>query len=186
MPNTSPVAVFNAANRLSVPFLLYSKPWLSARPGDSGSIRSFLSSAWIAVFSSTQKMAACAGGFRYRPITSAALVSKSGSLEIRPPGQMRLHVVLPPDALHGHEGAGFSSAASFLLLQCVEPSRGLCLSVRSSTLASSLAGSRVGARPGWRANKPPRRDWTKRPAHVEMNRESQPSSRLIADQDSPW
>jgi hypothetical protein len=45
MPSTSPVAVFSAANRLSVPFLLYSKPWLSARPGDSGSIRSFLSSA---------------------------------------------------------------------------------------------------------------------------------------------
>jgi len=26
----------------------------------------------------------------------------------------------------------FNSAASFLLLQCVEPSRGLCLRVRSS------------------------------------------------------
>jgi len=56
---------------------------------------------------------------------------------------------------------------------------------RSSTRASSLAGSRVGARPGWRANRPPRRDSTKRPPHVEMNLESQPSSPLIADQDRP-
>lgn len=63
-----------------VPLRLYSNPWLSARPGASGSMRSLPSSAWITVFSSTHNTAACDGGFRYRPITSAALVSKSGSL----------------------------------------------------------------------------------------------------------
>src|SRR6218665_180250 len=81
LPSTWPVAVFSAANKLSVPFLLYSNPWLSARPGDSGSIRSWRSSAWMALFSSTQNTTACAGGWRYRPITSAALVSQSGSLD---------------------------------------------------------------------------------------------------------
>src|SRR6218665_2814240 len=64
--------VFSAANKLSVPFLLYSNPWLSARPGDSGSIRSLRSSAWMAVFSSTQNTTACAGALRYSPITQAA------------------------------------------------------------------------------------------------------------------
>jgi len=79
----------------------------------------------------------------------------------------------------------FNSAASFLLLQCVEPSRGLCLRVRSSTRASSRAGSRVGARPEWRANKPPSRACTKRPPQVEMNRESHLNSCLIADHGWP-
>ncbi len=37
------------------------------------------SSAWMALFSSTQKTAALTGGFRYKPMISAALVSKSGS-----------------------------------------------------------------------------------------------------------
>ena len=55
LPITSPVAVFNAPNKLSVPLRLYSKPWLSARPGDS--MRSLRSSAWIAVFASTQNTA---------------------------------------------------------------------------------------------------------------------------------
>lgn len=50
-------------------------------PGDSGSTGSLRSSAWIAVFSSTLNTAACWGGFRYTPVISAALVSKSGSLE---------------------------------------------------------------------------------------------------------
>ncbi len=45
LPMTSPVAVLSAANRLSVPLRLYSKPWLSARPGDSGNIRSLRSRA---------------------------------------------------------------------------------------------------------------------------------------------
>src|SRR6218665_1728282 len=81
LPSTWPVAVFSAANKLGVPFLLDSNPWLSARPGDSGSVRTLRSSAWIAVFSSTQNTTACPGGLRYSPITSAALVSKSGSLD---------------------------------------------------------------------------------------------------------
>jgi hypothetical protein len=51
----------------------------SARPGDRGSTGSSRSSAWIAVFSSTQNTAACWGGSKYRPMTSAALASKSGS-----------------------------------------------------------------------------------------------------------
>src|SRR6188768_2908387 len=93
IPSTWPVAVFNAANKLSVPFLLYSKPWLSARPADSGSMRSLRSSACIAVFSSTQKTAACAGGFRYRPITVGRLGLEVGVVGDHVPlAQMRLHV----------------------------------------------------------------------------------------------
>jgi DNA-binding transcriptional LysR family regulator len=42
-----------------------------------------LASAWMAVFSSTLNTAACCGALRYSPITSAALASKSGSLEAR-------------------------------------------------------------------------------------------------------
>ena len=41
LPSTSPVAVLSAANRLSVPLRSYSKPWLSARPGDSATTKSF-------------------------------------------------------------------------------------------------------------------------------------------------
>src|SRR6218665_2844549 len=52
-------------------------PWLG-RVGDGGSIGWLGSSAWMVVFSSTQNTTACAGGLRYSPITSAALVSKSG------------------------------------------------------------------------------------------------------------
>jgi hypothetical protein len=48
---------------------------------DSGRTGSLRSSDWIAVFSSTQNTAACAGGFTYSPIMSAALRSKSGSFE---------------------------------------------------------------------------------------------------------
>jgi len=44
----------------------------------AGSLRS---RAWMAVFSSTLNTAACAGGFRYNPIMSAAFFSKSGSFE---------------------------------------------------------------------------------------------------------
>jgi hypothetical protein len=57
------------------------KPCRSARPGDSGRTGSLRSSAWIAVFSSTQNTAACAGGLTYSPMMSAALRSKSGSFE---------------------------------------------------------------------------------------------------------
>ena len=39
------------------------------------------SRAWMEVFSSTLNTAACAGGFRYNPIMSAAFFSKSGSFE---------------------------------------------------------------------------------------------------------
>ena len=46
--------------------------------GSTGSLRS---SGWIALFSSMQNTVACASGFRYSPMTSAALDSKSGSLE---------------------------------------------------------------------------------------------------------
>jgi hypothetical protein len=35
----------------------------------------------MAVFASTQNTAACAGGFRYNPMMSAAFFSKSGSFE---------------------------------------------------------------------------------------------------------
>ena len=41
-----------------VPCRAYSKPWRSARPGESGKIGSVRSSAWITVFSSTQNTAA--------------------------------------------------------------------------------------------------------------------------------
>ena len=36
----------------------------------------------MAVFSSTQNTAACAGGFKYSPMMSAAFCSKFGSLEL--------------------------------------------------------------------------------------------------------
>ena len=186
MPSTSPVAVFSAANRLSVPLRLYSKPWLSARPGDSGSIRSLRSSAWIAVFSSTQNTAACAGGFRYSPITSAALASKPGSLEImcrsRRCGctlclrQMRCTVM----------NGSRNSAASLRLLQCVEPSRGLRLSVCCSTRASSLATIAFGrATHGGGQTDRQADPATKRPPQVAMKRESHRNSRLIDDHDAP-
>ena len=47
-PAPSPVLVLNAAYSDSVPCRKYSKPWRSARPGDSGSTGSLRSSAWIA------------------------------------------------------------------------------------------------------------------------------------------
>jgi hypothetical protein len=40
LPNTSPVAVLNAANKLSVPLRFTRSRDLSARPGDRGNIRS--------------------------------------------------------------------------------------------------------------------------------------------------
>src|ERR1700740_3246272 len=48
--------------------------------GERGSTGSRRSSAWMAVFSSTQNTAACRGGLRYKPMISAVLDSKSGSL----------------------------------------------------------------------------------------------------------
>ena len=57
MPRTLPEAVFSAGNRLTVPSRSYSKPWLLGTAGASCNIRSLRSSAWIAVFSSTQKPA---------------------------------------------------------------------------------------------------------------------------------
>ncbi len=48
--------------------------------GESGNTGSLRSSAWIVVFSSTEKTAACAGGLRYNPMMSAAFCSNSGSL----------------------------------------------------------------------------------------------------------
>ena len=67
-----------------------------------------------------------------------------------------LHAVLAPDALDGRERHVANSAASLRLLQCVEPSAGLCLSVRLSTRASSLATGVLGARPGCSETSPAR------------------------------
>lgn len=97
-----------------------------------------LARAWIAVFSSTQNTAACAGGFRYSPITPAALASKSGSLETmwvssrcgRTPCLRQMRCTAENDTSP-------SSATNLRPLQCVEPSRGRCFRVRSSTRASS-------------------------------------------------
>src|ERR1700730_11079822 len=47
------------------------------RSGRTGSRRS---SAWMALFSSTQNTAALSGGLRYKPMTSAAFSSNSGSV----------------------------------------------------------------------------------------------------------
>src|SRR3954452_16422152 len=47
--------------------------------GDRGNTGSSRSRACIADFSSTQKTAACVGGFRYKPMIAAAFFSKSGS-----------------------------------------------------------------------------------------------------------
>ena len=64
---------------------------------------------------------------------------------------VQLQPVLAPDALHGRKrdvaqfGRQFAAAP---LLQCVEPSLGLCLSVLLSTRASNLATGCSGARPG--------------------------------------
>src|SRR5574340_1400723 len=139
----------------------------------------------MAVFSSTQNTAAWAGGFRYRPMTSAALDSKSGSLETmcrsRRWGcrswrrQMRCTSINETP----------SSAASLRLLQCVEPSRGRRLSVYSSTRASSRGRLRRGARPGWRPYRPASRSSVKRAFHVAMKRESQLSPSMIASRDAP-
>ncbi len=73
---------------------------VSSRQREHGSLRS---SAWIAVFSSTLNTTTFCGAFRYSPITSAALASKSGSLKARYPFEaMRLDAVLGPDARHRH------------------------------------------------------------------------------------
>src|SRR5947209_13241267 len=76
------LAVFTsrAAYRERVPCRKYSNPCRSALPGDRGNTGSSRSKAWIADFSSTQKTAACTGGFRYKWILVAAFFSKSGSL----------------------------------------------------------------------------------------------------------
>src|SRR6516162_2615001 len=76
---TSPVRVFSAAYSESVPWRKYSKPCRSALPGESGKTGSSRSSAWIALFSSTQNTAALTGGLRYKPMMSAAFSSNSGS-----------------------------------------------------------------------------------------------------------
>jgi hypothetical protein len=47
--------------------------------GSSGRERQDWIESWMALFSSTQNTAALTGGFRYKPMMSAALVSKSGS-----------------------------------------------------------------------------------------------------------
>src|SRR5947209_12245144 len=62
-----------------VPCRKYSNPCRSALPGDRGNTGSSRSRACIADFSSTQKTAACVGGFRYKPMIAAAFFSKSGS-----------------------------------------------------------------------------------------------------------
>src|ERR1700719_276 len=79
LPMTSPVRVSSAAYSESVPGRKYSKPCRSALPGESGKTGSSRSSAWIALFSSTQNTAALSGGFRYKPMMSAAFSSNSGS-----------------------------------------------------------------------------------------------------------
>jgi hypothetical protein len=57
----------------------------------------------MAVFSSTENTAAWAGGWRYRPMMSAALLSKSGSLESHVAlDPMRLETVLAPHTCHHH------------------------------------------------------------------------------------
>src|SRR6218665_3355718 len=131
LPSTWPVAVFSAANKLSVPFLLYSNPWLSARPGASGSIRSLRSSDWMGGLSSTQKNTA----WRERRHAVLAIERLDGGLlidakhhgvrrwievqpdpigrlglEVRVVGHhvsiqsLRSHVVLAPDALTRRNG----------------------------------------------------------------------------------
>ncbi len=130
-PALRPVLVLKAAYSDSVPCRKYSKPWRSARPGDSGKHRSLRSNAWIAVFSSTQNTAACCGGFRYSPMISAALLSKSGSVGSHVTLQpVRLQSVLRPHPRHHHvrhtellrqpPAAPVRGAVSGFLARCIE------------------------------------------------------------------
>jgi len=49
LPSASPVVLSSAANRGKVPLRLSWTAWRWARPGDSGSVRSSRSRAWIDV-----------------------------------------------------------------------------------------------------------------------------------------
>src|SRR5579871_1151371 len=105
----------------------------------------------MADFSSTQKMAACWGGFRYRPIMSAALVSKSGSLLAM---YRSNRCGLTPALRQIRWTASLemrNSRASLRTDQWVEPSFGW-RRVASSTRACNLGVITVGFRPGCRAS----------------------------------
>src|ERR1700683_2374558 len=107
----------------------------------------------MAVFSSMQKTAACSGGFRYRPMMSAALLSKSGS-----------SLAMYRSRRCGFTPASFqtrctaslltpNSAASLRQLQCVEPSFGF-LRVDESIRARSFAVRIEAVCPGWLVSSP--------------------------------
>jgi hypothetical protein len=99
LPRICPVEVFSAENKLSVLLRLSSKRRVAGLPGDSGSVRCLRSSAYAAVFASTQDTTACAGRLRYGPITSAAFISKSGRWRSSAVRRFGRNVVLAPDAL---------------------------------------------------------------------------------------
>jgi hypothetical protein len=87
------------------------------------------------LFSSTQKTAACSGGFRYRPILSAALLSKSGS-----------SLAMYRSSRCGFKPASFQTrcTASLLTPSSAAPMRG--------TILRCSAGSRENPRPQFRSD----------------------------------
>lgn len=79
LPITFPSFTERAARRQVVPCLLYvavNRFGLPERRGNSGWV---LSSAWIWLFSSTQRTKAFSGGLRYNPRIAACFSSNSGS-----------------------------------------------------------------------------------------------------------
>lgn len=70
LPNTSPVLVLKAAYSDSVPCLKYSKPWRSARPGDSGRTGPVaLDSVWVlAIHGATSRRSRSLIGWYRRPL----------------------------------------------------------------------------------------------------------------------
>ena len=149
LPSTSPVAVFNAANRLTVPLRLYSKP-RSPGPPTRQWPHAVLAieglDGWSFVHAEHRRV-------RRRIQIQRDHVGRLG-LEVRIVGDhvplepVRLEVVLAPDALHGHERQaqlGGELAAAPVRRAVL----GLALErVVEHPGASSRAKSLRGARPG--------------------------------------
>src|ERR1700738_856361 len=98
---TPPLRVSSAAYSESVPGRKYSKPCRSARPGESDKTGSSRSSAWIALFSSTQNTAALSGGFQVQANDVGRLLFKLRvSAGHVPTHSMRLNTEIAPDTAH--------------------------------------------------------------------------------------
>ena len=91
---------------------------------------------------STQKAAACCGGYRYKPMMSAAFFSKSGSSEaIQPSSRRGLRLCSRQTRAIIMCETPNCSASLRVLQNRVEPSSGLCFTVQSRIRASSAGVS---------------------------------------------